>query len=115
MKQSCPAHSSRPGDYLDAHKLDYRELTYYGDYTLRYVFAEFLKGGQTGLKGQIMRAVMDDLLGAEAVEINADDGQAYFNAWREEVRRRLTSMGMEAVRHGYPKSYLLLTMLPGED
>ncbi len=112
---SSPAHSSRPGDYLDAHKLDYRELTYYGDYTLRYVFAEFLKGGQTGLKGQIMRAVMDDLLGAEAVEINADDGQAYFNAWREEVRRRLTSMGMEAVRHGYPKSYLLLTMLPGED
>ena len=32
--ESSPAHSSRPGDYINEHPVEYRELTYYGEYTL---------------------------------------------------------------------------------
>ncbi len=108
---SSPASSSAPGDYIDAHRPDYRELTYYGDYTLRYVFSEFLKGGQTGLKGHLMRAVMDDLIGGEAIGMDAGTGQEYFDAWREHVQRMLSSIGEDAMRENYPKSSLMLAML----
>lgn len=39
--ESSPATSSRPADYIDAHPIEYRELTYYGSYTLQYVFSQF--------------------------------------------------------------------------
>ena len=61
---SSPAVSSRPGDYIEAHPVEYRELLYYGDYTLRYVYGEFLKGGQTGLNGHIMLSAMRNCSGA---------------------------------------------------
>jgi len=110
---SSPAASSNVDDYIDAHRLVYRELTYYGDYTLRYIFSEFLKGGQTGLKGQIMRAVMDDLIGDEKLTVTAGNGQEYFDAWRKHVEQKLLSLGEDAMRENYPKSYLMLTMPSG--
>ena len=110
---SSPAASSNVGDYIKAHRLVYRELTYYGDYTLRYIFSEFLKGGQTGLKGHLMRAVMDDLIGDEKIPMTADNGQEYFDAWREHGEQKLLSLGEDAMREDYPKSYLMLTMLSG--
>jgi len=79
---SSPAHSSNPGDYIEAHPVEYRELLYYGDYTLRYVYAEFLKGGQTGLKGHLMRAVMQELLGEDAPDFQEDSPQAWFDRWK---------------------------------
>ena len=66
---SSPAVSSRPGDYIEAHPVEYRELLYYGDYTLRYVYGEFLKGGQTGLNSHIMLSAMRELLGSEDMDI----------------------------------------------
>ena len=75
---SSPAEASAPKAYINAHALDYRELTYYGDNTLQYVFSEFLKGGQTGLKGQIMHIVMDDLIGGEAIDTPAATGTGVF-------------------------------------
>ncbi|MBQ3194278.1 MAG: hypothetical protein IJB59_12020, partial [Oscillospiraceae bacterium] len=50
--ESSPTTSSRPADYIDAHPIEYRELMYYGDYTLQYIFSKFhLEGNQTGLRG----------------------------------------------------------------
>lgn len=106
---SSPAGSSNPYDYMNA--LVYRELTYYGDYTLQYVFSEFLKGGQTGLKGHLMWIVMDDLIGGESIDLTADNGQEYFDAWREQGQKKLSSIGEDEMRENYPKSYLMLTML----
>jgi beta-lactamase regulating signal transducer with metallopeptidase domain len=34
---SSPKESSNPGDYIDAHVIEYRELIYYGDYTIAYI------------------------------------------------------------------------------
>lgn len=110
---SSPAASSSVDNYIDAHRLVYRELTYYGDYTLRYIFSEFLKGGQTGLKGHLMRAVMDDLIGNEKLPVNANNGQEYFDAWCKHGKQKLLSLGEDAMREHYPKSYLMLSMLLG--
>lgn len=79
---SSPASSSRPGDYIDAHPLEYRALLYYGDYTLKYVFAEFLKGGQTGLEGHIMLSAMRSLIGEEDLSPAATGtAQEWFDEW----------------------------------
>lgn len=108
---SSPAGSSNPDDYINAHRLDYRELTYYGDYTLRYIFSEFIKGSQTGLKGRLMWIVMDDLIAGEGMPMAAESGQEYFDAWREHGQKKLSSIGEDEMRENYPKSYLMLTML----
>ncbi|MDE6961875.1 MAG: hypothetical protein K2P27_13625, partial [Lachnospiraceae bacterium] len=78
LKTICsdPAVSSAPRDYIQAHALEYRELTYYGSYTLSYCFRRFQKGGETGLEGWIMALVCEDLLGTrEILPANADTAQ----------------------------------------
>lgn len=112
---SSPQHSSNPGDYIREHELNYRELTYYGDYTLRYVFSEFLSGKQTGIKGHVMSIVMTDLIGSEAIAMGTDNGQTYFDVWLAQGQQKLATIGEEAMRKNYPKAYLLLTMLPDQN
>ena len=52
LKTICsePELSSNPQDYISAHSLEYRELLYYGEYTLRYCLNRFHKGNETGLE-----------------------------------------------------------------
>lgn len=108
---SSPAESSNPGDYIEAHPIEYRELTYYGDYTLRYIFSEFLKGGQTGLKGQLMRIVMDDLAPESKLRQYAETGQEYFDAWRSEAEKLKTENGLAYIQENKHAMWLLLQML----
>lgn len=107
---SSPATSSNAGDYVGAHPIECRELSYYGDYTLHYIFTEFLKGDQTGLKGHIMRIVMDDLSG-EALKLQTDTGQEYFDAWLKAAQDTLAEHGKEHMIENIPKSYMLLQMI----
>ena len=80
---SSPAASSAPGDYIEAHALEYRELTYYGDYTLQYCFRRFQQGGETGLEGWIMALVCEELLGTRgtlpADADTAETGQFWYD------------------------------------
>lgn len=73
--------SSNPQDYVDPVK--YRELIYYGEYTLRYCLNRFLDGGETGLDGHIMAHVCETLLQTEGqLPLNASDaatGQLWFD------------------------------------
>lgn len=109
--QSSPTTSSNPGDYIDAHPLEYRELTYYGDYALRYIFSTFLEGGQTGLKGHLMRIVMDSLIGEEAIAQEVANGQEYFDAWLRSAERMEKEHGLDYMKTYTPKAYLLLQLL----
>ncbi|MCH5345013.1 MAG: transcriptional regulator [Acetatifactor sp.] len=59
---SDPKASSDPQDYIDAHSIEYRELLFYGEYTLRYCFDRFDHGNETGLNGKIMAIVCEELL-----------------------------------------------------
>ena len=104
-------------NYIEAHKLEHRELTYYGKYTLWYCFEEFLKGGQTGLRGQIMASVCKDIsLGwGEAMLIDSENsvstGQEWFDAFRSNAEELQKQYSEEAMNELYPASWLLLQMI----
>lgn len=59
---SNPKASSNPQDYIDANSIAYRELVYYGEYTLRYCLNRFAAGNETGLEGKIMSMLCETLL-----------------------------------------------------
>lgn len=107
---SSPASLSAPEDYMDAHFLAVRELTYYGDYTLGYIFQKFLAGGQEGLQGHLMRIVMDLLIGEEAIDVDAVTGQAYFDQWKAQVEMLSTAKSEVWMQENAPKGWLLLQM-----
>lgn len=73
--------SSNPGDYIAHNKEAYNTLVDGGIYTMQYIVNDFSKGGQTGLKGHLMRSVMDKIIGGEALKLYAETGQEYFDAW----------------------------------
>ena len=80
---SSPEKASGVAPYIDAHALEYRELTYYGSYALDYCRRQFEQGGQTGLKGALMAALCQDLLGREPDDLpNADGtGQGWYDGY----------------------------------
>ena len=108
---SSPALSSNPGDHIKEHSIEYRELTYYGRYTLKYCFTEFLKGGQTDLRGHIMRAVIDDIAPEAQLKLYAETGQEYFDAWKDAAMSIREQHNMEWIETHQPAVYLLLSML----
>lgn len=55
---SEPSTSSNPQDYLEANPVAYRELTYYGAYTVAYCTAQ---GDRSDLVGQLMQILLDEL------------------------------------------------------
>ena len=59
LNNLCPDDGSSSLDY---YPLVYRELTYYGEYTLRYCFNRFLQGNETGRDGRMMAMICEELL-----------------------------------------------------
>lgn len=109
--ESSPATSSRPSDYIDAHPSEYRELTYYGSYTLRYIFSRFLEGNQTGLRGHLMRAVLDDIAPEAQLRLYAETGQEYFDEWKAGAIRVSEQHDMDWIKANQPAIWLLLQMI----
>ena len=80
--EQSPTPSSSPGAYIDAHPIAYREITYYGMYALRHAFGEFMKGGQTGLRGHLMALACQDILMSMGEPFEAESymtGQEWFD------------------------------------
>ena len=105
---SSPAEASYAGAYINAHAAEHRELLCYGDYTLRYIFSQFFAGGQTGLNGHLMRIVMEELIGGEAIDLDAGTGQEYFDAWLAAARQAQAEQSDGYMQERMPKSWLLL-------
>ena len=109
--ESSPAHASNPGDYIREHSIEYRELLYYGQYTLRYCFEQFQQGGQTGLHGHIMASACRDIMSVWGEEDTTDKdsgtGQDWFEAFKSNAEH-----SDEAER--YPGAWLLMHMSDGQ-
>lgn len=58
---SLPSASSNPQDYLEENPVVYRELTYYGAYTVAYCTAQLAQENQNDLRGQLMQIFLDEL------------------------------------------------------
>lgn len=114
-----PALSSNPGDYIAEHPIEYRELTYYGRYTLKYCFARFEEGGETGLVDQIMAQACEDIAvgwGGEPLVFSTPDngvftGQMWYSAFKNNAQSLLEQYREIELAERYPASYLLLSML----
>jgi len=112
--ESSPAESSNPGAYVEAHPLAYRELLYYGDYTLTYIFSHFLGGYQVGLRGHIMRFLLDDLVPELELKMYAMTGQEYFEEWKRKAQNLGAERGMEWLQENQPAAAMLLRMSEGQ-
>lgn len=108
---SSPSTSSNPQDYIAAHDAEYKELLGYGEYTLRYCIGEFLKGGQTDLRGHIMRLVLDDLAPDVQLKLEAETGQEYFDEWKAYAQRVAEQHDAEWVEKYQPAIRILLQMM----
>lgn len=118
--QFCRAcHSSNPKDYIKEHPIEYQELTYYGQYTLKYCFAQFEKSGENGLADQIMMQACEDIAtgwGEEPLvfSLPADKmltGQMWYNAFKQNALSLMEQYTEIELAEQYPASYLLLSML----
>lgn len=113
---ASPSASSAPGAYIDAHPIEYRELTYYGQYTLQYCFERFLKGGQNDLIGHIMAlSCQDIMLGwgeAYATDQVLMTGQDWFEEFRSNAGSLVSQYRSEELKTLYPGAWLLLQMQP---
>jgi hypothetical protein len=99
---------SNPGAYIEEHMAEYHQLIYYGAHTLRYCYASFEHGGQTGLDGHIMAAACREILGEEDIDILAETGQDWYEAFKQHVEALREQEGDAYLAENLPGSYLLL-------
>lgn len=59
--EADPLAGSNLNAYLATQPEAYQELLYYGNYTRVYCLKQFAQGDQTGLRGELMRALLKDL------------------------------------------------------
>lgn len=116
--QSSPLHSSNPGDYTDEHKEEYKELLSYGEYTLRYCFGEFMRGGQTDLRGHIMALACVDIMAewgeGYAIDGIAMTGQDWFRQFEMNTRVLANQLTGQNMQKSYPGAYILYRMLKND-
>ncbi|MCM1538123.1 MAG: M56 family metallopeptidase [bacterium] len=108
-------------DRMAAYPLAERELVYYGENTLRYLYHRFMSGGENGLEGELMARVMDLIIADEIkLRMPLTDGQAYFDelcvcvqdAYEDLVRSQGGEKAAELfMREHMPAQYLLFSML----
>lgn len=111
--EASPTQASAPTEYINAHPLEFRELTYYGMHTLRHAFGEFLKGGQTNLHGHLMALVCQEILKSMGEPFEAtsyETGQEWFEqfqAYAYSVEPQIVSPYSSQFK---PSIHLLLNM-----
>lgn len=100
---------AEPSPWAESGYLEYRQLLFYGDETLRYLFGEFLKGNQTGERAELMGELLRELLGGENLKTYSGDAQAYFDEWKDHVLRLYEENPIPSYFEEHaPKAYLLL-------
>lgn len=105
---SSPKEASSLAAYIGTHSVEYELLLQNKEDTLRYVLTEFLKGGQTDLKGHLMRFVLDELAPEAQLRLHTETGQEYFDEWIKGADRMASDHGLEWLEGNQPALYLAL-------
>ncbi len=111
IMMSYPQYSSNPGEYLAAHPEEHEMLLADKTASLQYIFSEFLRGGQTGLKGYLMCIILDELAPEAQVKTEAGMGQAYFEEWMRNAERTMEEHENTWIEKNQPAMFLLHQML----
>ncbi len=105
---ASPADITKAADYLEAHPQEHEVLLNNSEATLRYIFTEFLMGGQTEPRGQVMRLVLDELAPEAQLRLYTETGQEYFDEWIAAADSVATQHGLEWLEENQPALYLAL-------
>ncbi len=103
------------GEYNGVYYEQYNALLCYGEYTMRYIYTEFLKGGQTDIHGDVMAYIMKQIMGDELKNV-CKNGQEYFDAYLKYIVRIYNENKdddpsyLGILRESEPYDYLLLEM-----
>lgn len=101
------------GEYNGVYYDQYNALICYGEYTMRYIYTEFLKGGQTDIRGDVMAYMMKQIIGDELKNI-CNNGQEYFDSYLKHIVRIYNENKgedesyAEMLKENEPFDYLLL-------
>ena len=115
---ASPAQSSNPSAYVAAHGAEYQKLINGGADTLLYCYKEFLKGGQTDLRGWIMALACQSIADVwgetpEPLENAVLTGQDWFDGFFSYAFVLEKNHTPEEMAKDYPCSLLLLQCAPG--
>lgn len=101
--------------YIQEHSSEFRELMYYGRYTLQYCFARFEEGNKTGLNGHVMAQVCQEIAAGWGEALLYDyelyTGQEWYSAFKTNALTLKEQYSERELAEYYSASYLLLSML----
>lgn len=110
---SSPAESSVPAEYIKAHPQEYDRLMEHPMDTLYYCFSEFMKGGQTDLRGQIMALACQDIMtrwDEPCLAKENADGQSWFELFEQQSAELFRKKNEDELKSSYPGAWLLWNM-----
>lgn len=107
--------NSNPGGYIEACPEEYKFLTEeQPEETLRYCFEEFLKGGQTDLRGVIMGEICKDIIAQRGETLKSDyftfPGQEWFDKYLDYAISKSAEVSEEEMQKHYPTPWLLYSL-----
>lgn len=117
-----PALSSDAEEHIEEHADAYRELTYYGQYTLLYCFARFERGGETELEGKIMMRLCEDITTADSTgplvyfppEAGEVTGRMWYEAHKMNVLDVFGKYTKEEIERQFVPAYPVLLRMLGK-
>lgn len=104
---SSPRISSNPQDYIKAHETEYNAILAMDHKALTYLFSEFKKGGQNGLKGQIMMNLCRTILGGEDIKSAVTTPQDWYDSYKDHILKLVVKNGIDWVHQNAPKGSLI--------
>jgi len=104
---SSPQISSNPQDYIKAHENEYNAILAMDHKALTYLFSEFKKGGQNGLKGHIMINLCRTILGGEDIRSAITTPQDWYDTYKDHIQRMVNENGIDWVHQNAPKGSLI--------
>jgi len=104
---SSPQISSNPQDYIKAHETEYNAILTMDYKALTYLFSELKKGGQNGLKGQIMMHLCRTILGGEDIKSAVTNPQDWYDSYKGHIQRLVNENGIDWVHQNAPKGSLI--------
>lgn len=104
---SSPQLSSNPYDYIKAHETEYNAILAMDHKALTYLFSEFKKGGQNGLKGQIMMNLCRTILGEEDIKSAVTTPQDWYDSYKDHILKMVIKNGIDWVHQNAPKGSLI--------
>ena len=106
----APSPASSLAAQVSEHPDEYNALLNNKDATLDYILTAFLKGGQTDLKGSLMRLVLDELAPEAQLRLYTETGQEYFDEWIQGGDQMAIDHGTEWLKENQPALYRALEL-----